>query len=157
MIRLENMLMIGSSGSNVGKTELACALLRRFSGAREIVGVKVTAIAAQDRSCPRGGRGCGVCSALEGPYQITQESARDSEKDTGKLLAAGAGTVYWLRVRRTHLPQGLAALLEAVGRDTVMICESNSLRQVVEPGLFLLVAPAERRGPPRPGNTRPNR
>jgi len=139
MIRRENMLMIGSSGSNVGKTELACALLRRFSSDRQIVGVKVTAIAAKDGSCPRGGQGCGVCSSMEGEYRITQETTPRSGKDTGRLLAAGAGRVYWLRVLRTHLHQGLAALLEAVGRDTVMICESNSLRQVVEPGVFLIV------------------
>lgn len=145
MIRLENMLMIGASGSNVGKTELACALLRRFGRDRPIVAVKVTAIAARDQPCPRGGRGCGVCSSLEGEYRITQEVTSDSGKDTGRLLAAGAARVYWLRVLRTHLRQGLAALLETVGRNTVMICESNSLRQVVEPGVFLIVERAEGR------------
>jgi len=139
MIRLENMLMIGSSESNVGKTELACALLRRFSSDHRIIGIKVTTIASADRSCPRGGQGCGVCSSMDGEYRITQESAANSDKDTGRLLAAGAGKVYWLRVMRTHLRQGLAALLETVGRDALAICESNSLRQVVEPGLFLMV------------------
>ena len=106
MIRLENMLMIGASGSNVGKTELACALLRRFGGGRRIVGVKVTAVASKDRSCPRGGQGCGVCSSMEGEYWITEETARGSGKDTGRLLAAGADKVYWLRVMRTHLRRG---------------------------------------------------
>jgi molybdenum cofactor guanylyltransferase len=138
MIRLENMLMIGSSGSNVGKTELACTLLRRFSD-HQIVAVKVTTVASRDRSCPRGGQGCGVCSSMDGEYRITQETATGSDKDTGRLLAAGARTVYWLRVMRTHLAQGVAALLEMIGHDAVAICESNSLRQVVEPGLFLVV------------------
>jgi molybdopterin-guanine dinucleotide biosynthesis protein A len=139
MIRLENMLMIGSSGSNVGKTELACSLLRKLGSDHRIVGVKVTAIEAKDGSCPRGGQGCGVCSSMDAEYRITEETDRRSRKDTGRLLAAGAGKVYWLRVMRTHLCQGLTALLETVGRDTVVICESNSLRQVVEPGLFLIV------------------
>jgi len=139
MIRLENMLMIGASGSNVGKTELACALLRRFGPGRRIIGIKVTAVASKERSCPRGGEGCGVCSSLEGSYQITEETKRDAGKDTEKLLTAGADKVYWLRVLRAHLEAGLGALLATVGRDAVMICESNSLRQVVEPGVFLLV------------------
>ena len=139
MIRLENMLMIGSSGSNVGKTELACALLRRFRGPRRIVGVKVTAVASKDRSCPRGGQGCGVCSSMEGAYRITEEADRGSGKDTDRLLAAGADKVYWLRVMRTHLQEGLTALLETIGHDAAVICESNSLRQVVEPALFLMV------------------
>lgn len=139
MIRLENMLMIGSSGSNVGKTELACALLRRFGGRRRIVGIKVTAITSREQSCPRGGQGCGVCSSMEGEYRITEEADRGSGKDTEKLLAAGADKVYWLRVMRAHLQEGLAALLNAIGRDAIVICESNSLRQVVEPSLFLMV------------------
>jgi molybdopterin-guanine dinucleotide biosynthesis protein A len=145
MIRLENMLMIGSAGSNVGKTELACAILRRLGGSHRIVGVKVTAIGAKDGSCPRGGQGCGVCSSMDAEYRITAETACRSKKDTGRLLAAGADRVYWLRVMRTHLCQGLNALLETVGHDTVLICESNSLRQVVEPGLFLIVARANRK------------
>jgi molybdopterin-guanine dinucleotide biosynthesis protein A len=36
----------------------------------------------------------------------------------------------------------LTALLETVGRDAAVICESNSLRQVVEPALFLMVESA---------------
>ena len=139
MIRLANMLMIGSSGSDVGKTELACALLRRLGGDHRIIGVKVTAIGAKDGSCPRGGHGCGVCSSMDAGCTITEETNRHSKKDTGRLLAAGADRVYWLRVMRTHLGPGLTVLLETVGRDTILICESNSLRQVAEPGLFLMV------------------
>jgi molybdenum cofactor guanylyltransferase len=139
MVRLENMLMIGSSGSNAGKTELACALLRKFCPGRRIIGVKVTTVAARDGSCPRGGQGCGVCSSLDGTYRITRESGGDPDKDTAKLLAAGAEAVYWLRVLRTHLLEGWAALLGTIGRETLAICESNSLRQIVEPGLFLMV------------------
>jgi molybdenum cofactor guanylyltransferase len=145
MIRLENMLMIGSSGSNVGKTELACALLRRFGGTQRIVAAKVTAVEQRDGSCPRGGSGCGVCSSLEAEYEITEETDHCSRKDTGRLLAAGADRVYWLRVLRAHLRQGLTALREKVGCETALICESNSLRQVVEPGLFLIVDRPERR------------
>lgn len=143
MLRFDSMLMIGSSGSNLGKTELACRLLQRFGRTREIIGVKVTTIASTDRPCPRGGQGCGVCSAMEGEYRITEETDCDSGKDTGRLLAAGATKVYWLRVMRGHLHQGRAALAEIVGHDAVVICESNSLRQVVQPGLFLIVESAE--------------
>lgn len=139
MVRFDSMLMIGSSGSNAGKTELACRLLKRLGSTREIIGVKVTTITSTDQPCPRGGQGCGVCSAMEGEYRITEETVRNSGKDTGRLLAAGASKVYWLRVMRRHLRQGLAALIEVVGRDAVVICESNSLRRVVVPGLFLIV------------------
>jgi molybdopterin-guanine dinucleotide biosynthesis protein A len=138
-LKLDGMLMIGSAGANIGKTELACAIIRKFSKITPITAIKVTTIKAKDGQCPRGGDGCGVCSSLEGNFCITEETNKDGNKDTARLLAAGAGRVFWLRVMKTHLKEGLAALLETVGSDAVLVCESNSLRQIVEPGLFLMV------------------
>jgi len=139
MIKIPGMLMVGSAGANVGKTKLACALIRKFSKSRPIIGIKVTTIKAKDGQCPRGGQGCRVCSSLEGDYCITEEIDSNCDKDTARLLAAGAGRVFWLRVMKTHLKEGLTALLDTIGSDAVSICESNSLRRVVEPGLFLMV------------------
>lgn len=139
MIRLGGMLMIGSTGANVGKTELACALIKKFGKIRPIIAVKVTTIRAKDGLCPRGGEGCGVCSSLEGAFAVMEELDSSSKKDTARLLAAGADQVFWLRVMRTHLKEGLAALVDIIGPDAVVVCESNSLRRVVEPGLFLIV------------------
>lgn len=139
MIRLDTMLMIGSAGANVGKTEMACAILRKFSRLnQDIVGIKVTTISEKDGQCPRGGEGCGVCSSLKGVYLITEETHPDSCKDTSRLLTAGASRVYWLRVLRTHIKEGFAALINVLGPEATSICESNSLRRVVEPGLFFI-------------------
>ncbi|MHC4656033.1 MAG: hypothetical protein ACYS91_13610 [Planctomycetota bacterium] len=68
-----------------------------------------------------------------------EETDSNSEKDTARLLAAGAKRVFWLRVMKQRLEEGLTTLLDIIGPDSVSICESNSLRQVVEPGLFLMV------------------
>ncbi len=138
MFKLDGMLMIGSAGANVGKTELACTLLRKFSKTSDIIGIKVTTIKDKDGQCPRGGEGCGVCSSLEGVYCITEETDSSSGKDTARLLTAGASRVFWLRILKEHLLEGTTALLDIIGPDAVSICESNSLRQVVEPGLFLM-------------------
>ena len=139
MIKLEGMLMIGSAGANVGKTELACALIRKFGKSTPITGIKVTTIKAKDGQCPRGGEGCGVCSSLDGDFYITEETSKSSGKDTARLLAAGARKVFWLRVMKTHLKEGITSLLAVVGQGEVLVCESNSLREVVEPGLFLIL------------------
>jgi molybdopterin-guanine dinucleotide biosynthesis protein A len=139
VIKLDGMLMIGSAGANVGKTVLACALIKKFNKSADIIGIKVTTIRAKDGQCPRGGQGCGVCSSLDGDFYITEETDSNSKKDTARLLAAGAKRVFWLRVLKKGLKEGLTALLDIIGPDAVTICESNSLRQVVEPGLFLMV------------------
>ena len=138
MIKLDGMLMIGSAGANVGKTELARVLLRKFGKNHNITGIKVTTIKDKDGQCPRGGEGCGVCSSLEGNFCITEETSKTSDKDTARLLAAGASRVFWIRVLKEHLVEGINAMLDVIGPKVVSICESNSLRQVVEPGLFLM-------------------
>jgi len=139
MIKLDGMLMIGSAGANLGKTELACAILRKFGKNGDIIGIKVTTIKDTNGQCPRGGEGCGVCSSLDGAFCITEEIDSSSGKDTSRLLTCGAGRVFWLRVVREHLVEGVTALLGEIGRDAVCVCESNSLREVVEPGLFFMV------------------
>ena len=139
MMKLPLMLMIGSAGRNVGKTEFACSVIREFCSGRDMVGLKVTTVSQKDGTCPRGGKGCGVCSSLEGEYSITEETGEEAGKDTSRLLAAGADRVYWLRVMRTDLLEGLMAVLDIVGRETVIVCESNSLRTVVVPGLFVMM------------------
>ncbi len=139
MIQEPKMLMIGAAGRNAGKTELACRIIRNFSREIKITGIKVTAVDEGEHKCPRGPDSCGVCSSLEGPYCITEESEGPPGKDTSKLFAAGAEKVFWLRVKKDHLEEGFMALNEKTGPDVYTVCESNSLRLTVKPGLFLVL------------------
>ena len=152
MIHLPNMLLIGSADRNIGKTELACSVLRHFTPQGRLAGLKVTAIRERGGACPRGGEGCGVCAALEGEYLLTEESQGDPAKDTGRLKAAGARPVYWLRALVESLEPAMEAALGELDPRLPVICESNSLRRVVEPGLFLMV---ERAGTGPQGNEHP--
>jgi molybdopterin-guanine dinucleotide biosynthesis protein A len=139
LLTLDRMLMIGSTGANVGKTELACAVISKFSQSCDIIAIKVTTIKAKNGKCPRGGTGCGVCSSLKGDFCITEETNSTSGKDTARLLAAGADRVFWLRVLKESLTEAINTLLDVIPPDVPLVCESNSLRQVIEPGLFLMV------------------
>jgi molybdopterin-guanine dinucleotide biosynthesis protein A len=40
---------------------------------------------------------------------------------------------------KAHLKEATTALLDIIGPDAISVCESNSLRQVIEPALFLMV------------------
>jgi len=133
------MLLIGSSARNSGKTAFACELLRRFAPSQPITGVKITVIRRGGGPCPRGVSGCNVCSSLDGSHDISEETDRDGRKDTSRLLRAGARRVFWLRVLESHMSEGLDALCRVIDPDVPVICESNSIRRAVEPGLFLMV------------------
>jgi molybdopterin-guanine dinucleotide biosynthesis protein A len=76
---------------------------------------------------------------MEGEYCITVEKRNDTGKDTARMLAAGADEVYWLRVREGHLDAGIAEILSRIRTDSAIVCESNSLRSAVEPGVFLMM------------------
>jgi hypothetical protein len=135
----KNMILLGAGGRNSGKTLLACKLIERYSQKQPIVGVKVTTIQKKDGTCPRGGEGCGVCSSLDGVYCITEELDKRSKKDTSRLLASGASNVYWLRSLKSHLKEGLEDLFTILPDNTAIVCESNSIRTIIKPGVFLLV------------------
>jgi len=137
--QINRLLLIGSAGRNTGKTHLACSLIARFKEQHTLVGLKVTTITEKDGRCPRGGKGCGVCTTLTGNFEIVQETRDDLAKDTSQLLAAGARAVYWLKVLRTHLAEGMEAVMRLIPERAFIVCESNSVRTVVRPGLFLLL------------------
>lgn len=137
-----DLLLIGAASRNSGKTELACRLVGRHAPSAPIVGLKVTTVERMDGHCPHGVAACGVCSSLTEPWRITREVASDSRKDTSRLLASGARRVYWMQALRAELGSGAADLLMRIPSGWLGVCESTSLREAVEPGLFLLVRAA---------------
>lgn len=137
-----DLLVVGGTGRNSGKTELVCRIIRLHAASKPVVGLKVTTVERTDGHCPHGGGGCGACSSLTRPWIVTREFNPQSPKDTCRMLASGARSVYWLRALRSELAGGAADLLAHLRPGWVGVCESTSLRQLVEPGLFLLVRDA---------------
>ena len=135
--RLPRFLVIGACGRNSGKTTFSEEVIRNFP--RRLTAVKITIIRDEGKGCPLGGEGCGICSSLRDDFELTEETVPDSGKDTSRLLAAGARRVLWLRVRSTAVRKGLDALLERLGGDDPVLCESNSIMNHIDPGLFLLL------------------
>lgn len=141
MISRPDILMIGATGRNVGKTEFACELIKRYAPSVPVTAVKITAISETGGVCPRGGAGCGVCTSVEGRFSITEERDAAAAKDTSRMLRAGAHRVLWLRVLRAHLREGVEALLAGIPEGGLIVCESNTARRVIQPGLFLMIRP----------------
>ena len=139
MIEKSNFIIIGAAGRNVGKTEFACKLIANYTKNENVIGIKITTINEKNGKCPRGGNGCGVCSSLAGNYCITEETGEAKDKDTVRMLNAGAEKVYWLRVLKEHLKEGIEKLLELIPDNACVVCESNSIRLVLKPGMFIVI------------------
>jgi len=138
------MILVGSTARNLGRTALAGRLIEALRSRENVIGVKVTTIRDKGEKCPRGPDGCGTCSFPTGNYEIREERDPDGDKDTARLLKAGAARVFWLKVMRDALAEGLDALMTRIDRDAVIVAESNSLRQVVAPNLFLMLKGPDR-------------
>lgn len=139
MVKMPNFIVIGSTGRNTGKTEFACRLITKYSKEHFVVGVKVVSIDKNEGNCPRGGKGCGVCNSLKGDFEITEEKLHNPSKDTSRMLIAGAQKVYMLKVDKNLLQSGLDGLLDIVPDNAMVVIESNSMRKVLEPGLFIVI------------------
>ncbi len=143
MIRKPNFILIGSAGRNSGKTEFACRLIEKCATSHIVYGVKVSAYDNDPGECPRRGPGCGNCTTLKEDYEILEASVGNPGKDSTRMLMAGARKSLFLRVRTHALEKGVRALLKIIPEEAVVVCESNSLRKVLEPGLFLIIRNAE--------------
>lgn len=139
MDRIPKLLMIGAAGRNAGKTEFACRVIKRLSREFPVTGVKVTTVDDRTGECARGGEGCGACTSFTGDICVTEERCEEPDKDTSRLLAAGAKKVFWVRVLRESISRAASALKDLSGPDALIVCESNSARLAIDPDLFLVV------------------
>jgi molybdopterin-guanine dinucleotide biosynthesis protein A len=139
MLHKSNFIIIGATGRNTGKTEFACRLIEKYSKENLVIGLKVTAINRTEGVCPRGHKSCGVCDSLNEEFNITEEYDNLKVKDTSRMLRAGAQKVFWLKIDTSNLENGFNEILKMIPENAIVVCESNSIRKVVEPGLFLVI------------------
>ena len=139
LLSIPQMILIGSSGRNSGKTTLAVEMINRWKNKSSIIALKITSLQEKNGKCQRGGEGCGACSHISGNFELIEETNKNANKDTSLLLAAGAEKVYWLKSLRSDIYSAIKFFMSMVPPNTLIICESNSLRKVVLPGSFIML------------------
>lgn len=142
LIRYPHLITICCRENTALQTELACAVIRRFSRdlqpGGKIIGLKVSTWRAGEEDFH--GRGEGP---FPGKYILLREENRDGPKETMRFLAAGASGAYLLRVKSQYLAEGFAAFLrqlrrgEAEEEPQVIAAISCGLASAVEPGLVI--------------------
>ena len=124
MIHEPRVLMIGAQEKDAGKTRLSERIIGLLTAqGQSLAAVKVTVIRERQ---------------TEWGFRVWEEQDSDRDKDTGRLLRAGAHPVLWLKCDDDHLSQGIKAILDRLPSGAVLM-ESNSARRVLRPGLFLMV------------------
>lgn len=129
----KRLLIVGGAGRNVGKTEFVCRLIQKFSAQSEIYGLKVSSIFPDEELYH------GTHDKDEPVHHLFEEKRRDISKDTSRMLRAGAQKVYYLRSDDSGISANFDHFCTLVPENALIVCESNSLNQVVTPGLFIMV------------------
>lgn len=139
MINIPNMLMVGAGCKADGKTEFTCSLIKKFSSQHDIVGVKISTIDSFNKSHHPDVIEAESNNLSLRHYHIIEEKNKYRHTDTSRMLSAGAKKVIWLQALNTHLKEGIEKLLDTLGNEAVLICESNRARTIIEPGIFIMI------------------
>ncbi len=108
-----NVVVVGGSASNVGKTTLAARLVREHADRAPTVALKVS---VREKPCD---------TRL---VTLRRGDAVEHRRDSGKLLDAGADCVVWVTVNRAAVRSGLALGLATARamRPSALVIESTS-------------------------------
>lgn len=143
MITIPEMIMIGGNSRNSGKTTMACSIIANLSVTHKVIGLKVTSVRPAEDD--KHGNHDQESSA---DYTIFEEQNSESDKDTSRMLRAGATGVFYIRVAEKFIEEAVLHFLSKYINKQIVVCESRSLRNIVIPGLFLMMikTPAQREG-----------
>ncbi len=76
---------------------------------------------------------------LKGNYRIIEEFNNSGDEDTMRMLKAGAIQVFRMKVKSNFIKDAFNDFFEQIPKNSFILCESNSLRKVLEPDLFLMI------------------
>lgn len=73
-------------------------------------------------------------------YTVYEETDPSTGKDTSRMLRSGAVKVYYICLPdKEALFEAFTELMAKIPRGTPVICESQSLINYVEPGIFVIM------------------
>lgn len=132
MIFLPNLLIIAGNGTKSGKTTIACRIIEQFRD----LGIIAIKISPHFHETTPGL----LEKETDNGYAIHIESDPSTNKDTSRMLKAGASRVYLATVWDAGLPHVFRKIMDDIPEGTPVICESPAMRKYAEPGQFVIMS-----------------
>ncbi len=128
--RFPSMLLVAGGAQNVGKTTFACRAIEYLkSKGFQVYGLKITPHFHQDN--------LEHLIIQKDNFQIALEKNAETEKDSSRMLAAGADEVFFVQTKSDDaLPEVFDFVNRMADKEVLWVCESGGLRDFVDPGLF---------------------
>ncbi len=134
MRKYDNLIIIGGTGRNIGKTTLAEKLIARFSGEVPVTALKIANIKPGDETF----HGHDI-RTFQDKIRIEKETRTDGHKDSMRFLKAGAAASWYIQTEDAYLPETFPEIEKILRKSPWIICESNSLRNFVRPAVFVMI------------------
>jgi hypothetical protein len=129
------LVVVGGHSRNIGKTSVVAGLIRKLRG-RKWTAVKITLYG--NGVCAHDGGACGCEPASGEAFELTEEY-QPNDTDSGRFLASGAERSFWLRAPAGELARAAGTIRKMIESSANVIVESNSILELVEPDVFLMV------------------
>jgi hypothetical protein len=129
------LVVVGGHSRNIGKTSVVAGLIRKLRS-RKWTAIKITLYG--NEVCAHDGGACGCEPASGEAFELTEEY-QPSDTDSGRFLAAGAERSFWLRAPAGELSKAAGTVRKMIESSGNVIVESNSIMELVNPDLFLMV------------------
>jgi hypothetical protein len=129
------LVVVGGHSRNIGKTSVAAGLIRHLRD-RRWTALKITQYG--HGVCSHHGEACGCETEPDHPFALSEEY-EPSGTDSGRFLAAGAERSFWLRTPAGQLSGAATQVRKILRQHENVMVESNSLLELAEPDLFLMV------------------
>ena len=129
---LASILLITGSERNIGKTSLACEVIKLFGRKNDLTAIKVSAHFHEPTP---------NLKLLEytNDYKIYQEFNTNTGKDSSRMLKSGAKYAFYFEVKKGNIERAFNLFMEKYNPDLPIVCESTALASVIEPGIRLHV------------------
>jgi hypothetical protein len=128
-------IIISGSGKKVGKTFMATALIRAFSGKFPLLALKISPHVHDSL-------GNTVLRSTSPGIRIFQDLA-PHRKNSGKFLEAGALASFFMETEDEYLSEALDIFQrECNPPDYPVVCESGALSRLIKPGISIFITHA---------------
>jgi hypothetical protein len=129
------LVVVGGHSRNIGKTSVVAGLIRKLRN-QKWTALKITQYG--HGICSHKGEACGCETEPDHPFALSEEF-EPSRTDSGRFLAAGAERSLWLRTPMGELARAKTTLSKIARSGSNIIIESNSVLELLNPDLFLMV------------------
>lgn len=127
-------VLVGGTGRKIGKTTLAGTLILKLKRFGSIVGIKISNI-KPDGLDLHGNHS----TKEEAGFSIWEETKTTGDKDSMRFLKAGAERSFFIQTGDEYLEEAFQKMLGFLDGNEIVVCESNSLRSIMRPAVFLII------------------